>query len=123
MEGRGGNENPPLYAPNPYFWIYARDTGVTGPGAGTAGTVSLTLNGRNAMSDRQLIPGDILTQNGTALLGRSAAVDFLVTTDGKSTFMLYCSNVHSRLNCFKLTTFNYFYTVSVYSLYHFYCTP
>jgi len=61
---------------------------VCGPGAGTAGTVSLTLNGRNAVSDRQIIRGEILAQNGAALLGRSASVDFLVIADGILTFAL-----------------------------------
>ena len=51
-------------------------------GAGTAGTVSLTLNGRGGVSDRQIIRGEILTQSGSALLGRSASVDLLVIADG-----------------------------------------
>jgi len=54
------------------------------PGAGTAGTVSLTLNGRSGVSDRQIIRGEILSQSGAALLGRSASVDLLVIADGMS---------------------------------------
>ena len=48
--------------------------------------MSLTLNGRNAVSDRQVIRGELLTQAGTALLGRSASVDFLVIANGMFTF-------------------------------------
>ena len=51
-------------------------------GVGVAGTVGLTLTGRSGVSDRQLIRGEILTQNGTALLGTGASVDLLVIADG-----------------------------------------
>jgi len=38
------------------------------------------------VSDRQVIRGELLTQAGTALLGRSASVDFLVIANGMFTF-------------------------------------
>jgi len=55
---------------------------VGGLGAGTTGTVSLVLHGRNTVSDRQVVRGEILTQTGATLLGRSASVDCLVVADG-----------------------------------------
>jgi len=61
--------------------------------------VSLVLHGRNTVSDRQVVRGEILTQTGATLLGRSASVDCLVVADGT---LITIENLlfHDLLLCF-----------------------